>query len=101
MDFLIARNTIRRRGTLGNSSLWSNASPNYNINKNTRNGKRKIRDEIKRFFNPLSSYIKYPYTTGLFGYYNAFPLRFYCMNCGREHKERACPRCGSKAVRVG
>jgi hypothetical protein len=22
------------------------------------------------------------------------------MNCGHEHKENACPKCGSKAVRV-
>ena len=29
------------------------------------------------------------------------PLKFYCMNCGYEHKESACPKCGSKAVRVG
>ncbi|MFL6440404.1 MAG: hypothetical protein ACJ702_00420 [Nitrososphaeraceae archaeon] len=29
------------------------------------------------------------------------PIKFYCMNCGYEHKENACPKCGSKAVRVG
>jgi hypothetical protein len=28
------------------------------------------------------------------------PIKFYCMNCGYEHKENTCPRCGSKAVRV-
>jgi len=28
------------------------------------------------------------------------PLRFSCMNCGNEHNKVACPRCGSKAVRV-
>jgi hypothetical protein len=28
------------------------------------------------------------------------PIKFYCMNCGYEHKESACPKCGSKAVRV-
>src|ERR671938_996389 len=28
------------------------------------------------------------------------PIKFYCMNCGYEHKENACPKCGSKAVRV-
>lgn len=33
-----------------------------------------------------------------FGY---APLKFYCMNCGFEHRENACPKCGSKAVRVG
>jgi hypothetical protein len=29
------------------------------------------------------------------------PLKFYCMNCGHEHKKIACPKCGSKAVRTG
>ena len=29
------------------------------------------------------------------------PIKFNCMNCGYEHKENACPKCGSKAVKVG
>jgi hypothetical protein len=29
------------------------------------------------------------------------PLKFYCMNCGHEHKKIACPKCGSKAVTTG
>jgi hypothetical protein len=29
------------------------------------------------------------------------PIKFYCMNCGYEHREYACPKCGSKAVRTG
>ena len=29
------------------------------------------------------------------------PIKFYCMNCGNEHREYACPKCGSKAVRTG
>lgn len=29
------------------------------------------------------------------------PLKFYCMNCGNEHRKVACPRCGSKAVKAG
>jgi hypothetical protein len=28
------------------------------------------------------------------------PLKYYCMNCGKEHKEIACPICGSKMKRV-
>jgi hypothetical protein len=28
------------------------------------------------------------------------PLTFYCMLCGYPHKKIACPKCGSKAVRV-
>jgi hypothetical protein len=30
-----------------------------------------------------------------------FPIKYYCMNCSYEHRENACPKCGSKAVRVG
>ena len=29
------------------------------------------------------------------------PIKFYCMNCGYEHKESACPKCASRAVRAG
>jgi predicted Zn-ribbon and HTH transcriptional regulator len=29
------------------------------------------------------------------------PIKFYCINCGYEHRETACPKCGSKAVRTG
>ncbi|HEY6884122.1 MAG TPA: hypothetical protein VI278_08815 [Nitrososphaeraceae archaeon] len=28
-------------------------------------------------------------------------LRYYCMNCGIQHKQIACPKCGSKMKRVG
>ena len=29
------------------------------------------------------------------------PLKFNCMNCGKEHNKIACPKCGSKAVKTG
>ena len=29
------------------------------------------------------------------------PLKYYCMNCGKEHREIGCPNCGSKMKRVG
>jgi hypothetical protein len=29
------------------------------------------------------------------------PIKYYCMSCGNEHKEIACPKCGSKMKRVG
>jgi hypothetical protein len=32
---------------------------------------------------------------------NNTPLKYYCMSCGNEHKEIACPKCGSKMKRVG
>ena len=28
-------------------------------------------------------------------------LNYYCMTCGAKHNEAACPKCGSKAKRVG
>jgi hypothetical protein len=28
-------------------------------------------------------------------------LKYYCMVCGKEHKEIACPNCGSKMKKVG
>jgi hypothetical protein len=29
------------------------------------------------------------------------PIKFHCINCGYEHRENACPKCSSKAVRAG
>src|ERR687892_525701 len=29
------------------------------------------------------------------------PLKYYCMSCGKEHREIACPNCGSKTKRIG
>jgi len=29
------------------------------------------------------------------------PLKYYCMNCGKEYREVAYPNCGSKMKRVG
>lgn len=28
-------------------------------------------------------------------------LKYYCMSCGTEHKQSACPKCGSKMRRAG
>jgi len=28
------------------------------------------------------------------------PIIYACMSCGNEHNKTACPRCGSKAVKV-
>jgi len=28
-------------------------------------------------------------------------LKYYCMNCGTQHGQVACPKCGSKMKRVG
>jgi hypothetical protein len=47
--------------------------------------------DMKGLFRSLSSSPMYGYT----------PLKYYCMSCGKEHKEIACPNCGSKMKRVG
>ena len=28
-------------------------------------------------------------------------LKYYCMSCGKEHREITCPYCGSKMKKVG
>jgi hypothetical protein len=33
--------------------------------------------------------------------YGYNPIKYYCMSCGNEHKEIACPKCGSKMKRIG
>lgn len=46
---------------------------------------------IGNFFGSLSS-----------AFYDQYrPLKYYCMGCGKEHKEIACPNCGSKMKRIG
>jgi hypothetical protein len=45
-----------------------------------------IREMFRSFSNPQSGYQ---------------PLKYYCMSCGNEHKEIACPNCGSKMKRIG
>jgi hypothetical protein len=66
-------------------------SSNNNSNKNDgSNGMRGM-------FNALSLSL-YEDPRSRFGYNE---LKFYCMCCGKEHKKRKCPTCGSMAVRVG
>lgn len=50
--------------------------------------------DMKGLFKSLSSV----YSPSSYGYN---PLKYYCMGCGKEHKEIACPNCGSKMKRVG
>ena len=33
--------------------------------------------------------------------YGQSKVKYYCMKCGNEHREMACPKCGSKMKRVG
>ncbi len=49
-----------------------------------------------------------PGATGIFGSMspmfssnNSSSLKYYCISCGTQHKEIACPSCGSKMKKVG
>ena len=61
----------------------------------TRSMLKKRGISIKGLFGSLRSSDASPSTYG----YN--PIKYYCMSCGNEHKEIACPKCGSKMKRVG
>ena len=52
---------------------------------------------IKGFFKSL---FQSPTSSSMFGGSSA-QLKYFCMACGNEHKEIACPKCGSKMKRVG
>ncbi len=40
-------------------------------------------------------------TGSMFGRGDSSSLKYYCMSCGTQHKQAACPKCGSKMKRVG
>ena len=48
-----------------------------------------------------------PGATGIFGPMspmfsnNTSSLKYYCISCGTQHKQIACPICGSKMKKVG
>jgi hypothetical protein len=50
---------------------------------------------IKEFFRFISHN---PLGTSNYDYRR---VKYYCMNCGNEHNEISCPKCGSKMKRVG
>jgi predicted RNA-binding Zn-ribbon protein involved in translation (DUF1610 family) len=52
---------------------------------------KKIKEFYKSIFSNVSHSIDYGQSQ----------VRYYCMKCGKEHREIACPKCGSKIKRVG
>jgi hypothetical protein len=56
---------------------------------------KKMGISMKGLFDSLRSSDASP---SMYGYN---PIKYYCMSCGNEHKEIACPKCGSKMKRVG
>ena len=61
----------------------------------TRLMMKKMGISMKGLFGSLRSSDMSPSTYG----YN--PIKYYCMSCGNEHKEIACPKCGSKMKKIG
>ena len=55
--------------------------------------KRAGMKNMKEFFKSLSAS-----SSPTYGGYS--PIKYYCMSCGKEHKEIACPNCGSKMKRA-
>ena len=56
---------------------------------------KKMGISMKGLFGSLRSSDMSPSAYG----YN--PIKYYCMSCGNEHKEIACPKCGSKMKKIG
>jgi hypothetical protein len=54
---------------------------------------RKIRRSAGDFNESIYDYI--------LGFNQGKALKFYCMICGFKHDKRVCPKCGSKARKVG
>jgi hypothetical protein len=53
-------------------------------------GIKGIRDMFGSVSHPTSN-SSHPYSS----------LRYYCMSCGKEHRDITCPYCGSKMKRIG
>jgi hypothetical protein len=62
------------------------------------NDKTKNKGYSSKFFNSLSNTL---FGDNHFSWNDSQSLKLICMNCGKEHKDRACPSCGSTAVRLG
>lgn len=71
----------------------SEASPKDPANNPAKSNKNK---GIRKFFQSISDLL----FSNPFGIAEPKQLKFVCMNCGTEHKDRRCPNCGSGAVSV-
>jgi hypothetical protein len=49
----------------------------------------------------IKSFIRSLFRSSSSSAYGNTQIKYYCMLCGNEHKEIACPKCGSKMKRVG
>ena len=55
---------------------------------------------IKDLYKSMSSSLGSSWSNSASAGMGYSPIKYYCMNCGYEHRENSCPKCGSKAVRV-
>ena len=44
---------------------------------------------------------KFDSMSSMFSSNDSAALKYYCISCGTQHKEIACPSCGSKMKKVG
>ena len=49
----------------------------------------------------IKSFIRSLFRSPSSSTYDNTQIKYYCMLCGNEHKEIACPKCGSKIKRIG
>ncbi len=66
--------------------------------KNKENKNKTTKKRPNKFLNSISNIL---FNDNLYSQFGPQPLKFVCMNCGKEHNERTCPVCGSNAVRLG
>jgi hypothetical protein len=74
------RNLLLRKSNIPNSGI-----------KDTSFDLKKIKEFYKSLFFNIS------HSTD----YGQDRIKYYCMKCGNEHREIACPKCGSKMKRIG
>jgi hypothetical protein len=67
-------------------------------NSDKENNKTKDKKYTNKFFKSLSNIL---FGDNQFLQNGSQSLKFFCMNCGKEHKDGTCPSCGSTAVRLG
>lgn len=76
-------------------SIQNRSYHTADLNRTDKESKDK---DPNKFFNSLSNTL---FGDNKFSQYGPQPIKFICMNCGKEHSDRACPVCGSTAVRLG
>jgi hypothetical protein len=79
------------QGFFGNIRLPPELALTYYLRSRSEMKRFAGRGGIRDLFGPFSSAFNDQYR----------PLKYYCMSCGKEHREIACPNCGSKMKRIG